>query len=216
MHAHTLETSPCGRVNAKEMVYSYKKAGYDGIVITDHFNDYVLEAFEGDKKSRVDHYLMGYEKALSAGKSLGITVFFGIETNLKGGAEDYLIYGPEPDFLYEYPLLYLMTPEEVSKLSKERGYLFVQAHPFRSYCRPQTAEILSGIEVFNGNPRHGSNNHLAEKFAMQHPELILTSGSDFHQPEDLGRGGMIFNEIVKDNRMLVEALKDRAYQLIKC
>ena len=38
MHAHDCEVSPCAVIKAKELVDGYKEAGYDGIVITNHFD----------------------------------------------------------------------------------------------------------------------------------------------------------------------------------
>ena len=37
-HVHTSETSICGKVDAKTLVRLYKKAGYTGVVITDHYS----------------------------------------------------------------------------------------------------------------------------------------------------------------------------------
>ncbi len=42
MHAHTSETSPCGSVPADTAVREYARAGYGGMVITDHFNSSIL------------------------------------------------------------------------------------------------------------------------------------------------------------------------------
>ena len=37
MHAHDCEVSQCAVITAKDLVDGYKDAGYDGIVITNHF-----------------------------------------------------------------------------------------------------------------------------------------------------------------------------------
>ena len=37
-HAHTMETSPCGRVGAAEMMALYKEKGYSCVIITDHYS----------------------------------------------------------------------------------------------------------------------------------------------------------------------------------
>jgi hypothetical protein len=37
MHAHTSEASPCANVSATKIPALYQKAGYDAIVITDHY-----------------------------------------------------------------------------------------------------------------------------------------------------------------------------------
>lgn len=36
-HLHINETSPCGRVTAEEAVRINRKAGYTGLVVTDHY-----------------------------------------------------------------------------------------------------------------------------------------------------------------------------------
>ena len=37
LHAHTDESSGCGKMPAEELLGRFKGAGYDTIVITDHF-----------------------------------------------------------------------------------------------------------------------------------------------------------------------------------
>ena len=37
LHCHTSESSRCGQTSASDMADFYKKAGYTGLVITDHF-----------------------------------------------------------------------------------------------------------------------------------------------------------------------------------
>ena len=91
MHAHTRETSPCAHVKAEEVVSEYIKAGYDAVVITDHFNNYVLEAEpDQDLQSRVARYLKGYHNALAASESTGLRIILGTEISLyQYGPEDY-------------------------------------------------------------------------------------------------------------------------------
>ena len=58
MHIHTSESSPCGQICGDKVVEYYKKAGYDGIVITDHFTNGLMNAFECD----FDEYCKIHEK----------------------------------------------------------------------------------------------------------------------------------------------------------
>ena len=37
IHCHTSEASKCGRLAAADLVRLYKKIGYTGVIITDHF-----------------------------------------------------------------------------------------------------------------------------------------------------------------------------------
>ena len=112
MHVHTSEVSPCACVKAKDIVVLYWQAGYDAIVITDHFNNYVLEQYKGSEKQKVERYLKGYLKAKEEGERIGLKVFFGIESHLLTERADFLFYGATPDFLLEYPKLYELSQKE--------------------------------------------------------------------------------------------------------
>lgn len=214
MHAHTSETSPCGSVPADTAVREYARAGYGGMVITDHFNSYVLESFPGSAREKVDRYLAGYDRAAETGAEVGVTVLLGAESCIVGGPEDFLIYGIGRDFLYEYPRLYAMTQQEVYKACQDYGAVLYQAHPCRSYCQPRDPAFLDGAEVFNGNPRHANNNPQALAFAEKHG-LRVSSGSDYHEYEDLARGGLILPSPVTGNADLLEALKRGDFQRIQ-
>jgi len=214
MHMHTSEVSPCAKRKAFDGIKDYKEAGYDGVVITDHFNDYVLESFNGNDRERVRCYLEGYHRAKEAGVTLGIEVLFGIETCLIGSHDDFLIYGVTPEFLYEYPKLYEMSLEKLYERVHEAGGLVIQAHPFRGYCQIRNPKFLDGIEIFNGNPRHDSRNHLAIDFVTKHSQLIQTSGSDYHETEDVARGGMEFTMNICSEKSLKEALALGRYHLL--
>ena len=214
MHAHTSETSPCGSVPADTAVREYARAGYGGMVITDHFNSSILESFPGPAREKVDRYLAGYDRAAETGAKVGVTVLLGAESCIVGGPEDFLIYGIGRDFLYEYPRLYAMTQQEVYKACQDYGAVLYQAHPCRSYCQPRDPAFLDGVEVFNGNPRHANNNPQALAFAEKHG-LRVSSGSDYHEHEDLARGGLILPSPVAGNADLLEALKRGDFQLIQ-
>ena len=73
-------------------------------------------------------------------------------------------------------------------------------------------KYLDGIEIFNGNPRHNSSNDIAEMWAKKY-DLMVTSGSDYHEYEDLGTGGIWFNKEIKDNKTLIEELNKRDYEI---
>lgn len=75
--------------------------------------------------------------------------------------------------------------------------------------------LLDGVEVYNGNRRHNSRNHLAQRFARENG-LLTISGSDCHQLEDLGRGGVELGERVESMAQLVRSLKEgRVERLIE-
>ncbi|MCL2538903.1 MAG: PHP domain-containing protein [Oscillospiraceae bacterium] len=196
MHAHTAEVSPCADTAAADVVAAHERAGYDAVVITDHFNDYIVNSFSGTPRQKAEQYLFGYRIAREAGERIGIKVFFAAEVCLAGGLEDFLIYGIGEDFIFNNPKMYKYTQRELYNEVSAAGALLFQAHPCRSYCHPCDPGLLHGVEVFNGNTTHphNNNNDKALAFALSHPHLLLSSGSDFHGLADLGHGGVVLPE----------------------
>jgi len=58
------------------------------------------------------------------------------------------------------------------------------------------------MEIYNGNPRHDSQNYTAEIYAGQNG-LLKLSGSDCHHSVDVGRGGIAVNKRVSSTRELI-------------
>lgn len=219
LHLHTGETSTCGRIKGAEVAGLYKAAGYDGIVVTDHYhrgyfekNFYSRPAKRATWFEKIDKYLSGYRGALEAGKRLGLTVLLGMEIRFDGSSNDYLVYGVDEAFLRENPELYSLGLSNFRRCLQEKlgdgQFLIYQAHPFRPGVTPADPADLDGVEVYNGNPRHNSRNHLALHFAQKN-RLKQISGSDFHRRVDLARGGMIFPEKVTTNRQLLQLLQEQ-------
>lgn len=215
LHAHTAHSSACGRVEAAQGLAMYRDAGYDAVVITDHYNTHNLDRFPGAPLEQTRAWLGGYQQAKTAGETLGLRVLFGLEARLPGSENDYLIFGAEPEFVLENPQLHELDLPGLHALCRRYGALLVQAHPNRSTCTPAPHEHLDGVEVFNGNPRHDSHNDLTLSQAKRTPRLILTSGSDFHRPEDLARGGIVTDRDVRTSRDLADCLTSGDYTLIR-
>jgi hypothetical protein len=190
-HFHTAETSPCGKVPAATGVRLYHQAGYSGIIVTDHycrgfFDSHPLSRWE----RKIDLYLMGYRKALEEGLRLGLDVQLGMELRFDENPNDYLVYGFDEEFLKSNKKLYRLGLKDFRRLTAASGIVTVQAHPFRPGMIPAPPELIDGIEVYNGNPRHDSKNSLAEEHAAAN-NLKMLSGSDFHRIGDEARGGVI-------------------------
>ena len=94
------------------------------------------------------------------------------------------------------------------------GALLFQAHPCRPGLSPRDPKFLDGIEVYNGNPRHESNNPRARAWAEEH-HLLFSSGSDYHETEDIARGGMIFPGEIHNSKELAAALAKGVGELIE-
>jgi len=210
-HVHTAETSHCGRVPAARLVELYVRAGYDGIIITDHYTrDFFNNGRTGAKQewpAQIEAYMAGYRLAEQAGQAAGLKVFSGLELKFDGLPNDYLVYGLDEAFLLTHPELTALDLERFRALTSDREVLIVQAHPFRDGCSPAPARLLDGMEIYNGNPRHDSRNDRAARFAREN-RLLATAASDTHQPEDVARGGMRFPKPLESIRDFITAIGD--------
>lgn len=208
LHLHTAEGSRCGKFAAEDAIKLHKEHGFSGLVVTDHYLPAQLQSIPGTKEEQLKAWLRGYENARAAGEKLGVTVLFGLELRFVGSANDLLIYGTEPDFIWQNPDLYDLTLPEVHALCQQAGALLIQAHPNRRTCCPEDETYLDGVEIYNGSPRQVNQNELTAAFAAEHPELIYTAGSDFHQLVDLAGGVMYTQEVIRTPQELARALRE--------
>lgn len=192
-HLHTKPVSVCAHVEPNQIVDEYIKAGYDAIIVTDHFSTPLIkDVFKGDSyKEKIEYFLSGYYNVKNYAKKLNadLQVWLGVEVNLTDRHSDQLVFGIDENFLFDNPQMCELSQCDFYKLVKSYNALLYQAHPFRPYCTRYEPEYLDGIEVYNGNPRHQNNNELAQKFAEDN-NLKFMSGSDYHQLCDIGRGGV--------------------------
>jgi predicted metal-dependent phosphoesterase TrpH len=213
-HVHTKETSHCGQVAAMEMVKLYAQAGYSGFVMTDHYNRFSMERHGcGTPTECIETFLKGYRDAKAYGDSIGFDVLLGMELLVDGSYNEYLLYGLTEEFLYAHPHIFEEDLLSLRRLATENDILIFQAHPYRPAMTRAMPGFLDGVEVFNGNPRADSQNHLALMYANQH-NLLKNSGSDAHRPEDVGRGGLLTKERIGDLSALKAVLREGSATLI--
>ena len=215
LHVHTSEVSPCANISAPDTVEQYKKAGYDSIVITNH---YFAGFFERDPilswEQQVERYLVGFELAREKGKEAKLHVVLGMELTFRENHNDYLIYGIDKEFLLRYPYLYELTLEQFKKLAEREGLVVYQSHPFRTRMTVMPVPLLDGIEVYNGGLIHDSRNPIAAFYAQLN-HLKGISGSDCHFAENVATGGILTDEPVTASQQLVAVLKAGRYELIR-
>lgn len=215
LHTHTKESSSCSKVPAKQMIESYKKEGYSTIVITDHCSESKMNRLGNISwKEKIDYVYKGFDIAQQYGNELDMNILLGVEVTLQITDSDYLIYGIDKKFLYENERIYEYTLEKLHKICKKKGYLLVQAHPFRDDIELAPLENIDGIEVYNGCKDEISRNDKALEYGKS-TNKILTSGSDFHALNDLAQGGIMTEVEIKGINQLVEILKSREYKLIQ-
>ncbi|MFW5979513.1 MAG: PHP domain-containing protein [Halanaerobium sp.] len=217
LHAHSAESSRCGSVKAEEVVQNYFDAGYSALVLTDHYYARFFDKISNlNWEKQLEKYLKGYKAARKAAQNLDFKVFLGIEIKFNDDPNEYLVYGISKDFLLKHPNLHQLTLVEFKTLciDQDQEILIFQAHPFRSGMSPAASELLDGLEVYNGNPRHDSQNDKALSYAREH-NLKMISGSDFHEYEDLGRGGIAVSDVPSEVGNLISLLKSGEYSLIQ-
>ena len=214
-HVHTSEVSPCGSVPADEIVKLYKKAGFSGLLITDHYySTYFENLADMPWKEKINCYLTGYRAAKIEGKKQGIDVLLGAELKFDSKPNDYLLFGISEDFLYRYPNLNHYSIQSFYRLAKDNDILVFQAHPFRPGLIKEKPDYLDGVEVYNGNPRHHSHNDMALQFAEEN-NLLKSSGSDCHEICDVGRGGIKTKKRVQTIMDLKHALINQEAWLVQ-
>jgi len=217
MHTHTKENDICVLMTADEIVRAYKGAGYDGMVITNHFFSLSLEWYKDElkgcgHKGIIDYYLRGYRTAKRTGDEIGVKILMGIELRFDGTINDYLVYGIDEDFLYDSPLLNTLTLDSFLKILPDEAIVY-QAHPFRNDMTVTSPSKLYGVEVYNGGTAD-DRNRFADLWADEYG-LKKISGSAFHCINHLAKVGVIFELDIDDIHDLVNELKAQRYTLIK-
>ncbi len=211
LHAHTKPTSMCADFIPSEVMKTYKVAGYDGVVITNHF----VLGHLGDMSK--EEYLKEYEKAFldaeEIGDEIGIRAYFGAELRFSENNNDYMLYGVDKDILevcYDYLHTDLATFRKNVKLDKS---VLVQAHPFRDGVSVAEAEYLDGYEIFNMHPGHNSRNGFSAKKAKETGKKINTAGTDFHHMGHDGLSAIRTKILPEDSFELAEILRSGEYVL---
>ena len=214
IHSHTKNTSLCGLLDAEALVKLYKDSGYSGIVITAHYSPMTFTPSEFFNKNKaVEHFLQGYRKAKKF-EDENFSVLLGVELRFYATVNDYLIYGVKEEMLYHFPFLLPLYIRKASKLFRQKGCHFMQAHPYRKFITRANPKYLDGIEVFNAKSTKEENDN-ALKWAEDNNIKIKTSGSDCHRKTGIALGGIITTEPIKTNDDLIRILKSGDYKLIR-
>ncbi len=195
-HCHTAETSPCGVLTAVEIVDGMKKAGYAGTFITDHFYSRYFERGQIAALPwavKAEMYLAGYRSAKKRGDEVGVKVFLGLEVQPEDSPFEFLVFGPDEQFVIEAGPFYNQSTPEFYAMMRDNGFLVFQAHPYRFGLSPENPAYFDGIEIVNAQPRGISRNKLALQFARDNDVMVI-AGGDVHMAGDIGRSGIMLPE----------------------
>ena len=213
MHGHTKMVSQCGQMEPKDIIDTYKYSGYSGLVVTEHYSPLTFGLNSYYKPQRlIEFYLSSYYE-MKKYETDDFSVMFGMELRHYATGADYLIYGVDPEWLRQQGNLLAKFERQVYKMMHEQGYLVFQAHPFRPYILRCNPKYIDGIEIYNGKCDKKTNDKAlawAEKTGK-----LMVSGSDFHEGEQLARGGIITEKPIKNNADLLDVLKSQDFEMIK-
>lgn len=208
-HLHTCESSACGVTSGAEAVRAYKRLGYSGVIVTDHFfngNCAIDDSLCWEDK--VKAFCLGYEHAKEEAEGSDFSVFFGFEYNFSG--DEYLIYGLTKEWLILHPEIMYLSHSELFKLVDSAGGLMVQAHPFRERSYIKSINLhpydVHAVEIYNASNKPSENDKAIE-YASSH-NLPGTSGSDMHNVNNIHYlGGVAFENKLKSAQDYVMMIK---------
>ena len=212
-HCHCSQCSACSRSTSRELVEAYHKAGFAGLVLTDHFihgNTTVDRSQSWEDQMRC--FYNSYLDAREAAKELDFDVIFGIE-HAYGDGKEVLLYGIDLPFLLANPDIPRLTLDELTDRVHGYGGIVIQAHPYRAYCLPVDPALLDGVEAVNRHDVHPNRNELAIAFADRYG-LLKTGGTDCHDPEDVGMGGIDADWLPKDSMELAKLLRSGEFKIL--
>ena len=211
LHIHTTGFSHCGKLPVAEVVELYSKAGFDAIVLTNHFNRISRDWFwENGGTDYHKAYFDTIRQGAELGEKCGLLVLGGFELRFDGSCNDYLVYGMTPEQCADCDRIFAMSPREFGAFARENGILFYQAHPFRNGITVVAPEHLFGMEVLNTHPRHDSRNDIAQAWTEKYG-LHQIAGSDCHQICDVGTSAIFTSEPVRTTEDLLHVLKNDLY-----
>ena len=190
LHLHTSRHSPDSETDPFDLLESARKAGLDGVVITEH--DYLWPEDE----------LLELRAAAP-----DLVVLAGLEVTGRGG--DVLVYG----ITDATPLPRGIGWGELVREVHRQGGVAVAAHPNR-WGQPferlvrETGVKLDGIEIMSNNMDAELRQQAAE-LLEKYPEYAQLGNSDSHAPWSVGCCYTDFDATIRTNADLVAAIRGR-------
>lgn len=206
-HTHTSLVSRCSRITPENLVRYYKKLGYSGVFITDHFlNGNTTVSKELSWQDQIHRFCDGYDKAFKEGQKIGLDVFFGLEYSYEG--TDFLTYGLDKQWLLDHPDLLTLSLGEYCDLVRAEGGIIVHAHPFREDFYIDMIRLIprkvDAIEVLNAG-RTDFENDCARQYADTY-QLKLFAGTDTHHDQQTILHGIQLKRRLENERDMIQAL----------
>ena len=212
LHCHTGGVSRCATIEPEELVRKYEKAGYSGLVLTDHYSPLTfLPTHYLRPQKAIEHYLSSYHK-LKEWCGGSFTVLLGLELRHYGVVNDYLIYGVEEEWLKQQKNMLLWSEKKMCEEMHRQGYLIYQAHPYRPLIYRCNPGYIDGIEIYNGHT--GEARNAKARLWAESAGMPVSSGSDTHHITDNPCGGIETMRPIRTNADLLDVLRSQNYKLL--
>ncbi|MBQ1196205.1 MAG: PHP domain-containing protein [Clostridia bacterium] len=202
---HTYPVSSCSKLSPVEQVRLFKEAGYDTIIVSDHFSPHHFKKL-GEHLTfaeKVDKLCDAYLEAKAEGDRIGLTVLFSVELSFH--KNHYLLYGVTREFLKLREDIFDIDIDELYAHLKAHGVTIIQAHSHRAEkCVPHPHHV-DGFEI-NCCLRKDNYNERTMQVAKEYG-LPLTIGSDCHRPEDVGVSATLSEEKIESIEQYLELMR---------
>jgi predicted metal-dependent phosphoesterase TrpH len=194
LHIHTRPKSPCSAIDPLGLLGEARRAGLDGVCLTEHQNPWP----PGE-----------VEELMKAG---GIRVFQGNEITTNQG--DILVFG------YDREVKGVVPIQDLRKEVEAVGGLMIAAHPFRGFllfgisqlqldldqaCKRPVFQHVDGLEIQNckvTDPENDMARRVAERLG-----LLGVAGSDAHRLDEVGKCVTIFEREFRAEQELIEEIR---------
>lgn len=203
-HLHTYPVSSCAKLTPVEQVRLFKEAGYDTIIVSDHFSPHHFKKMGEDLTfaQKVDKLCDAYLEAKAEGDRIGLTVLFSVELSFR--KNHYLLYGVTREFLKLREDIFDITLDELYEHLKAHGITIIQAHSHRAEkCTPHPHHV-DAFEL-NFNLRKDNYNERTINVAKEYG-MPLSIGSDAHCPDDVGVSATLSEEKIESIEQYLELL----------
>ena len=198
LHTHTKPKSDDSFLSPEDLIINAKKAGLDGLCLTEH-----------------DWFWSG-ESLEHLSREFGFLLIAGVEINTEEG--HIIAFGIDE---YEFGMHHVSFLRDV--LDREDGFMIL-AHPYRRvfsidgdigeavdrYCRNPVFQYVDTIEVLNGQGKERQNSfskELARRLGWNG-----VGGSDAHEVKDIPSYATCFKRKIRNREELIQELKAGRYQ----
>lgn len=203
LHVHSFPASSCASDPVEHVIQQAKAIGLDGICLTDHNVHWSRRDIE-DLRQKHGYLILGGSEITT---DEGHMLVFGLDRPLEASG--------------------IVRLEDLYRSVREAGAFVIAAHPFRGFLTfgvgrlglsvakaagRSLFRLVDGVEILNGKVTGEENGFAAEVAAHLH--LPVTGGSDAHTASEVGCYATAFEDPIRSEAELLEALHSRRFEAL--